>query len=75
MKLARYGLAFIFLLYFSVIYLMTIDNHHRLKFTFNIKLVPVNHYKFDTCTEFLFTIDKVTFFDGQYGANGDCEWK
>ena len=74
MKIVRQGLLFIFTLYLSVIYIMTVENFHRLKFITDIRIIPLKHYTYKTCTGLMFAIDGVPLFEKQYGSNGDCEW-
>jgi hypothetical protein len=74
MKIVQQGLLFIFTLYLSVIYIMTVENFHRLKFITDIRIVPLKHYSYKTCTGIMLTVDKVPLFQKQYGSNGECEW-
>ena len=74
MKIVRQGLLFAFTFYLSIIYVMTVENFHHLKFITDVRILPLKHYSYKTCSEVVLSIDGVPLYQKQYGSNGECEW-
>lgn len=57
MKVIRQGLAFIFITYLSLAYMVGCAHFHRVKFIDNACIVPMKGYEYKTCKNMKVTID------------------
>lgn len=57
MKIVRQGLAFIFITYLSLAYMVGCAHFHRVKFIDNACIVPMKGYEYKTCKNMKVTID------------------
>lgn len=61
MKIVRQGLAFIFILFCALLYLVGGSHFHRVKFINSVCVIPYYKYKYKTCKKILVTIDDKVF--------------
>ena len=73
MKIKNQGLLFLFTLSLSILYVLTIDAPHRLKFITDLQIIPLKDYNYNGCLQIALTLDNLSIWQTKYG-NGDCKW-